>query len=183
MRQFDFFGTADDWAMLLTAIEACGDLVFIPDIWYEHPQPLFLKKADESLKMHLIQRPRVFLWSESFAAFSPALVRAERGARRGQFQLIPGPGVPVITLFLPHGLEVDGILNLYAGDLTAPRTVFDPVAQTETPAEALNAAFDCIRARMKQILKRHMITRWNWIGPDALRLLGQQRVRIAAKGV
>ena len=94
-----------------------------------------------------------------------------------------GIGVPLLDLVLPPCYDKDGFLNVGAGDLVASSVVINPQTQMEEPATELLAGFGLVRSRMKQVLKRHKLNRWIWIGPEARRLLQERRVRITSPSV
>jgi hypothetical protein len=182
MREFAFFGTwKDSWAVL-EAIEQLGMFWMVPDLWYERPEPLLYQHVDDSLKGMLTERRRLFLWSAAFASEFPPL-REGSGATRGRYRVPTAIGVPLLQLVLPPCYEKDGVLNVGAGDLIASSVVINPATQHEEPAAELLAAFDLVRSRLKQVLTRHKLKTWIWIGPEALRLLQQEQVRITAPNV
>jgi hypothetical protein len=180
MREFAFFGTWNDSWAVLDAIEQLDMFWMVPDRWYERSEPLMCRHVDDSLKGMLRERRRLFLWSDAFAPTFPALRQQRSGPKSGYHNVPVGIGVPLLELVLPPCYEENDLLNVGAGDLAASQVVINPTTQREEPAPELLAGFELVRSQMKRVLTRHKLKRWIWIGPEALRLLQEQRVRITA---
>src|SRR5947209_272369 len=101
MAQFDFLGTLDDsWGMLDTILEN-SEYSLVPDLRYDKPEPLFVTKIDDTVKMMLLDRRNGFLWSREYSRFPPVMRRIEGGEADGKYYVGLSEGGPYLRLVLP----------------------------------------------------------------------------------
>lgn len=181
--QFDFFGTWEDSWQLLGSAMRSANLVLVPDLWYERPEPLLYRALDEDLKSVLRQRGRGFLWSESFGPLEQLFLRQPTGVMAGRYRIRAAKSDPVIDLMLPACYESEGVTNLGVGILGAPERTSVQAPDQNGRIDEVVASFGDVRLRFRQVLKRHKMRRWIWIGPDALRLVIEKKARLTAPGL
>lgn len=181
MAQFDFLGSWDDSWQIMASILQIGHISVIPDLWYERPEPIFIKALDHEAKDILRDRRNMFLWSTKFSRFPPTMVRMEGGEKRGKYYLRLSGGGPGLQFTLPACYEKDGLWNLAVAHLEYQRETLNPeTEQWEKPTPELIAGYK----EVKEILLPHLVARHEFalhvpIAHDALRLLREGQARIA----
>lgn len=183
MAQFNYLGTWDDSWTILAAVLARGDIRIIPDRWYETEFPSTYNLLNNELKSIVEHKRRIYLFSSAFSILPPFLVRQNRGLMTGKYSVQEEYAGPLLSLTLPACYNEGGYVNLNFGELSYPSRIIDPrTLKVEIPSQAVLAAYNDIRIRLKRVLHRHKLPKnWIQIGPDALRLLRKGDARIVSQ--
>ena len=179
MAQFNFLGTWNDSWGILAAILAHSEYSFVPDLYYDSPEPLFLTKIDYGLKEMLLDRRNGYIWSTKFSVDTLGMLSTKEGQNAGKYSVGSTEGGPVLRLVLPPCYEQGGVINLGPGMLSCPRWTIKPgTYDAKKPSAELRAGFKEVKAILKRQLVRLKVRPDIWSGQEASRLVEEGRAKI-----
>jgi hypothetical protein len=178
MAEFNFYGTAGDWDILIEVVFSHPELSVIPDVFYATPRATCYRRDSKAFRQAFEVKRGLFI-KGPFTSKGEVLRSV---GRLGYCVDVVTLG-PMIDLSLPHNERFHGGLLLRPGWLSHQSEYWSADRSASfQPSPELKVAYASLKKEFKQCLVQTEISGRTWIGKQALHQLRTGKALILHRG-